>query len=167
MDSLKNEKVYILQPGRKLDKDDKPAVDAITTGTASLIHGGATSPLKAFNKAFNALRERMRTPVLTGTPATLNASTASPEGEASAPAIITAPSPPPATDPPSQEQANDDRGDESADEDEDAAGGMGALEGGDDAELSLDTADDVALEMDLEEHSDDEGTESDEDGDAE
>lgn len=146
MDSLVKEKVYAFRPGRKLDKDDLPAVDTITKGTNALIHGGATSPLAQYNAAFVALRKRMTVRVLCG-----GNSTEVPMREV----------------PTSNTQQKDAHGELDSTVPQDIAGENSVAEGLDDedgadgdeedgraddeVELGLDEAEDVALEMDMEE----------------
>jgi hypothetical protein len=57
MRSLAEHDVYSVTKGRKLDDDDKPAVDVVTEGIRSLIEGSA---LDEYNTAFSKLQERRR-----------------------------------------------------------------------------------------------------------
>lgn len=147
MDSLKLHGVYAIQNGRKIDDDDKPVVDVMTAGANTLMHGDST-PLAAFNNAFNALRARMAVPVLNSNTtggiaaAAPVASTAEPQASRTAEESATTSTPVVVADTEDadggESASNGSLTDGEGDEDED-----------DGPELTLDEEGDTAIEMDL------------------
>ena len=166
MRSLDDHGVYTLKVGRKLDEDDLPVTDIITTGLQQLIDN-SQNPIDEYNEAFQQLQVRRKLWAIVGenTPDPGNkpmpthtqdlpiATTCTPQGAT--------PSPPTMTPDPSN------GGFESGEEDEDDDVGE-AGECMDDLEeseptLSRETAEDVSLDMDADDYPWEEGVDSDSD----
>ncbi|RXW12413.1 hypothetical protein EST38_g13444 [Candolleomyces aberdarensis] len=147
MRSLAEHDVYSVVKGRKLDDDDKPAVDVITEGMLSLVEGAA---LEEYNTTFIKLQERRRMrPIVNdeganNSPEPSGIMTASPEISKQSVATDVAGTAEPGHDS-SQVDTEQELGENDFDD-----GEPGLAEGEEDEEtLQILTLDDVAWEMDL------------------
>jgi hypothetical protein len=164
MRSLNDHDVYTLKVGRKLDDDDLPVTDIITTGLQQLTDS-AHNPIDEYNQAFQQLQARRKLRAIIGESAP-NSGNAIPTSLRDSPPILQYTTPSPAT-------ALSDTGDdgfESGEEDDDDD--VGEVEeymddmGDSEPTLHRETAEDVSLDMDAddypqEDHDGDEGPDSD------
>lgn len=153
MKSLSAHEVYTFKAGRKIDEDDEPVPDVITEGAAALITGGSTSPLASFNAAFNGLRQRMSVPVVTGRPQKGDLATPKPQQPIPSATVATEPLTTTMVSQSTGIQSPADANGLASRQDEDVESEQQndpEADDPEDDELTLDCAEDVALEMDLE-----------------
>jgi hypothetical protein len=143
MQSFHEHGVYMLNRGQKLDSDDLPVVDTVSNGLAALSEGGNHSPLAEYNSTFKRLQKCQRmTPVVDISEETSpDATAASSPSDPRAPESIT---------PTPSEDSVEDEVDLSPNENlevEDYSASSGSLD--DEPTLSIDSFEDIKLEMDL------------------
>lgn len=170
MRSLAEHDVYKSIPGRKLDEDDAPTVDAISEGLSNLLEGSA---LDEYNASFIKLQNRRRvTPIINDGP--VNAAADGLAEQLQTPSTSLGGSVVPA-EVSRDQQVGEDEGDAVSND-----GGDECLESGsevtdtelqerenetqwDERTLGLESLEDVALEMDMVEEEEDEVDEEDDD----